>query len=374
MEFLVLLRNLINRFFYKVILKPIFFQVEPENMHDSMVAFGRLLGKYQITRKITGAFFSYSNKSLEQNILGIKFRNPIGLGAGFDKDAVLTDILPHVGFGFVEVGSITGEPCEGNPRPRLWRLKRSRGLIVNYGLKNEGCAKIAERLKSKKFFIPIGTSIAKTNSSETVSDESGISDYVKAFGKFISIGDYFTINISCPNAFGGQPFTDAMRLDKLLEKVDKVPTKKPVFLKLSPDLSHEQVDRIIEVSKKHRVDGFVCTNLTKQRKNKKIIDKIVSKEGGISGKVVEEQANDLVSYVYKKTKGRYVIIGLGGVFSVEDAYRKIKLGASLVQLITGMIFEGPQVISEINLGLVKLIKEDGFKNISQAIGVETTEN
>ena len=245
---------------------------------------------------------------------------------------------------------------------------------INGTGKTTSVAKIAERLKSKKFFIPIGTSIAKTNSSETVSDESGISDYVKAFGKFISIGDYFTINISCPNAFGGQPFTDAMRLDKLLEKVDKVPTKKPVFLKLSPDLSHEQVDRIIEVSKRHKVDGFVCTNLTSRRENQKIIDKLVSKEGGISGKVVEEQANDLVSYVYKKTKGRYVIIGLGGVFSVEDAYRKIKLGASLVQLITGMIFEGPQVISEINLGLVKLIKEDGFKNISQAIGVETTEN
>ncbi|KKR75724.1 MAG: Dihydroorotate dehydrogenase 2 [Candidatus Curtissbacteria bacterium GW2011_GWD1_40_8] len=339
-------------------------------MHDSMVSFGVLLGKYWLTRKIVGAFFSYSNKTLEQKILGIKFKNPIGLGAGFDKDAVLVDILPYVGFGFVEVGSITGEPCSGNPRPRLWRLKKSKGLVVNYGLKNEGCEKIAKRLLGKKFQVPVGISIAKTNSPKTVSDDAGINDYVKAFGKFVTIGDYFTINISCPNAFGGQPFTDAKRLDKLIGKIDKISTKKPIFLKISPDLTHRQVDRIIEVSKRHKVDGFVCTNLTSQRNNKRIVDRHVSKEGGISGKVVEEKANDLISYIYKKTKGRYVIIGLGGVFSAEDAYKKIKLGASLVQLITGMIFEGPQVISEINQGVVKLLKTDGLENVSQAIGVD----
>ena len=370
MEFLILLRNLINRFFYKIILKQLFFRIDPENMHDSMVSFGVLLGKYWLTRKIVGAFFSYSNKTLEQKILGIKFKNPIGLGAGFDKDAVLVDILPYVGFGFVEVGSITGEPCSGNPRPRLWRLKKSKGLVVNYGLKNEGCEKIAKRLLGKKFQVPVGISIAKTNSPKTVSDDAGINDYVKAFGKFVTIGDYFTINISCPNAFGGQPFTDAKRLDKLIGKIDKISTKKPIFLKISPDLTHRQVDRIIEVSKRHKVDGFVCTNLTSQRNNKRIVDRHVSKEGGISGKVVEEKANDLISYIYKKTKGRYVIIGLGGVFSAEDAYKKIKLGASLVQLITGMIFEGPQVISEINQGVVKLLKTDGLENVSQAIGVD----
>ena len=149
-----------------------------------------------------------------------------------------------------------------------------------------------------------------------------------------------------------------------------ISTKKPIFLKISPDLTHRQVDRIIEVSKRHKVDGFVCTNLTSQRNNKRIVDRHVSKEGGISGKVVEEKANDLISYIYKKTKGRYVIIGLGGVFSAEDAYKKIKLGASLVQLITGMIFEGPQVISEINQGVVKLLKTDGLENVSQAIGVD----
>src|SRR3990167_5864324 len=304
-EFLIQTRNLINRFFYEVILKNIFFLIDPENMHDSMVAFGTLLGKYQLTRKIVEVFFSYSNQSLEQKILGIKFKNPIGLGAGFDKDAVLTDVLPCVGFGFLEVGSVTGEPCGVNPRPRLWRLKKSKGLVVNYGLKNEGCEKIAKRLLGKKFQVPVGISIAKTNSPKTVSDDAGINDYVKAFGKFVTIGDYFTINISCPNAFGGQPFTDAARLEKLLIKIDKIPTRKPVFLKVSPDLTKSEIDKILAVSKRHMVCGFICTNLTKNRNNSKIAESSLPKEGGISGKVVEDLANELISYVYKRTKGKY---------------------------------------------------------------------
>jgi len=340
-----------------------------------MVAFGAFLGSNILTQKITAFFFSYSNQKLEQTILGIKFKNPVGLGAGFDKDAQLCDILPSVGFGFVEVGSITGEPCGGNPKPRIWRLEKSKGLVVNYGLKNEGCQKIAKRLKdkrsfsaNKKFLIPIGINIAKTNSKKTVQVESGIDDYVKAYKEFREIGDYFTINISCPNAFGGQPFCDAIRLEKLLAKIDKIPTKKPVFLKLSPDLTKNEIDKILAVSKRHMVCGFVCTNLTRNRNNSKIAESYLPGDGGISGKVVEDLANDLISYIYQKTKGTFVIIGLGGVFSAEDAYRKIKLGASLVQLITGMIFEGPQVISEINQGLVKLLEKDGFGNISQAVG------
>jgi len=365
------IRSRTIHFLYKTILKRIFFKIDPEVIHDRMVSVGVFLGKYALIRRLVGLFFSYSNKSLEQKILGIKFKNPVGLGAGFDKDAVLTDILPYVGFGFVEVGSITGEACDGNPKPRLWRLENSRGLVVNYGLKNQGSEKIAKRLASRKFLIPIGTSIAKTNSPETVIDEAGINDYVKAFTKFVTIGDYFTINISCPNAFGGQPFCDGQRLDRLLDKLDKNPTKKPIFLKVSPDLTRREIDKILVVASRHGVDGFVCTNLTKNRINKKIVDKIISKDGGISGKVVEDLANGLISYIYRKTNGKFVIIGLGGVFDAQDAYKKIKLGASLIQLITGMIFEGPQVISEINQGLVRLLEKDGFDNISQAVGIET---
>jgi len=371
-EGFIRLRNQISRFFYKAVFRPIFFLIDPETTHQQMLVFGNFLGSNPFTKALTAFFFSYTNKVLEQKILGIKFPNPIGLAAGFDKDGVLTDIIPRVGFGFTEVGSITGDPCQGNPKPRLWRLVKSRGIVVYYGLKNEGCEKILARLKNKTFAIPIGVSIAKTNSPKTVAVEDGIADYVKAYKKFTNIGSYSTINISCPNAFGGQPFTDAGRLEALLTEIDKIATGKPLFLKMPPDLDKRKIDRIIEVAKRHKVAGFICTNLTDDRGNPKIArritDKNVPKKGGISGKPVEGLANDLISYIYRKTNREFVIIGCGGVFSASDAYKKIKLGASLVQLITGMIFEGPQLISEINQGLVDLLKKDGFTNISQAIG------
>lgn len=370
-DFFFRVRNITIRFLYQTLVKRIFFQIDPEIIHDRIIGVGKFLGTNTVTRSFSAAAFFYSNNNLEQTILGVRFPNPTGLAAGFDKDAVLTDILPSVGFGHVEVGSITGEPCSGNPSPRLWRLKKSKGLVVYYGLKNEGCEKISKRLKKKKFTIPIGTSIAKTNNKKTVELNAGIEDYVKAYKEFTDIGSYFTINISCPNTFGGEPFTDAGKLDKLLSETDKIKTKKPMFLKISPDLTRREIDKIIEVSNQHKVDGFVCANLTKNRKNKKIIDKSIPEKGGISGKVVEDLSNELISYIYQKTKGKYIIIGCGGVFSAEDAYKKIKLGASLIQLITGMVFEGPQLISEINRGLVALLKNDGFNNISQAVGIDS---
>jgi dihydroorotate dehydrogenase len=362
------IRDRISHFLYKKIAVKIFFLMDPEKIHDMMIIFGRMLGSNLVTRAITSQFFRYSNEKLQQKILGIEFPNPVGLGAGFDKNAQITSILPAVGFGFAEVGSITGEPCEGNPRPRLWRLKKSKSIVIYYGLKNDGCEKISARLAKKRFRIPIGTSVAKTNCKETVETDAGVADYVKVYRSFADIGSYTTINISCPNAFGGEPFTDPAKLEKLLKETDKITTKKPVFLKISPDLDKKEIDKIIEVSGKHRVDGFICSNLTKKRDNPKIIDEKVPEKGGMSGKVLDELADDLISYVYKKTKGKCVIIASGGVFNAEDAYRKIKLGATLVQVVTGMIFEGPQTISQINQGLVKLLEKDGFVNISEAVG------
>ncbi|MBI4975302.1 quinone-dependent dihydroorotate dehydrogenase [Candidatus Peregrinibacteria bacterium] len=373
-ETVINIRNKIFKFFYKFILKPILFQMDPETVHDGFTFFGKILGSNIVTRKITELMFAYSNKMLNQRVLNMDFKNPIGMAAGFDKDVNLTDILPSVGFGFAEVGSITGEKCEGNPKPRLWRLKKSKGLVVYYGLKNDGCEKIARKIKDKKFKIPIGVSVAKTNCKETADLQKGIDDYSKAYNTLKEFGSYMTINISCPNAFGGQPFTDANSLSKLLDEIKKHQNEKPIFLKLPPDLPTNKLDEIIETASKYKVSGFICANLTKDKHNKeinaRIIDKDIPKVGGISGKPVEELADEVIKYVYKKTNGKYVIIGCGGVFSAKDAYKKIRLGASLIQMITGMIFEGPEIISEINLGLVKLLKRDGFKNISEAIGID----
>lgn len=359
------------RWKYKHILKPAFFMLDPEVVHDRMIGVGKMLGKFSATRKITSAYFNYENPILEQTVLGINFKNPVGLAAGFDKNAELLQILPSVGFGFVEIGSITGYPCEGNKKPRLWRLKKSKGLVVNYGLKSDGCEVIAKRLENKKFRNVIGTSVAMTNCQANLDIETAIKDYAKAFTALSKIGDYFTINISCPNAHGGQPFVDHEKLDKLLTVIDTIPTDKPIFIKLSPDLEMSEVDNILNVIEKHTIHGIICSNLTKPRNNPKIVDDNVPEKGGISGKPVQDLSDKLISYIYQKTKERYVLIGVGGVFNAEDAYKKIKLGATLVQIITGMIFEGPQLIGEINRGLVELLAKDGFKNITEAVGSES---
>jgi dihydroorotate dehydrogenase len=379
-------RNKIIHGLYLGFLKPIFFLQDPEMVHDYMIRVGAVLGKYSWGRATTRGLFYYENEKLAQDILGIHFKNPIGLSAGFDKDAELTDILPSVGFGFAEVGSITGERCGGNPKPRLWRLPKSESLVVYYGLKNDGCEEIAKRLKGKHFDFPVGISVAATNCRENLVLEKGANDFAKAFKIMEPIGNYLTVNISCPNAEGGQSFTDPQKLDYLFNILDKIPAKKPIFVKIPPDLSYSELDAVLDVIYRHRIDGIVCTNLTKKRDNPKIVAKIIDEDvpkvGGISGKVIKDLSDDVLSYISKKESSnrkdmkdggrrkKFVLIASGGVFTAEDAYKKIRLGASLVQMITGMIYEGPQVISEINCGLVELLKKDGFTNISQAIGAD----
>src|SRR3989339_258326 len=238
-------RNQLVGFLYQKIGKPIFFKFDPENVHDFITAVGKLLGGNPLTRPLTNIFLNYSHPTLTQTVAGINFKNPIGLAAGFDKNAGLTQIMPAVGFGHMEVGSVTGEPCDGNPKPRLWRLPKSQALVVYYGLKNDGCEKIAERLYNKKFKIPVGVSVAKTNCALTATPQAGIADYVKAFEKMKGVADYITINISCPNAFGGQPFTKAEDLDTLLTAIEKISFDKPTFLKLPPDLSRAELDALL---------------------------------------------------------------------------------------------------------------------------------
>ncbi len=369
-ELFIETRNLKVRFIYKKILRPILFRFDPELIHDWFIKIGSLLGKFSITRLLTRYYFSYSNNKLKQTIHGQVFKNPIGLAAGFDKNAQLTDILPAVGFGFIEVGSITGEPCECNAKPRLWRLIKSESIVVYYGLFNRGAEVLEKFLKPKSFSIPLVTSLAKTNNQATAEMQAGIVDYVKAHQAFSDIGNFTTINISCPNAFGGEPFTDKESLSALLTEIDRIETNKPCFIKIAPDLTETELDGIIEVIKQHNVAGIICGNSAKKRSNLEFRDKQLPEKGGISGKVIIDLSTSLVKQVYQKTNGQYLIIGCGGITTAEEAYQQIKNGASLIQLITGMIYEGPQLISEINQGLVKLLEQDGYKNITEAIGVD----
>ncbi len=364
------MKSKILGFLYKNFLKKVLFLFDAENVHDFAVFIGEFLGKSAVGRSLAKNLFYYDNPMLAQTICGVHFKNPLGLAAGFDKDGKLANILPEVGFGFEEIGSVTGSPCKGNAGQRLWRLKKSKSLLVNYGLKNDGAEKIASRLKRNLFRFPLGISIAKTNNKETVSEETGIADYKKALEIFggSGIGDYFAVNISCPNAFGGEPFTDPSKLDRLLSALADIKHGKPVFIKMPAEISFDLLDKIIEISEKRGISGFICSNLAKDRNNKKILDADLPQYGGMSGKVAEDLSNRQIGYIYKKTGGKFVIIGCGGIFSAEDAYKKVLLGASMLELITGMIYEGPQLIGEINEGLVGLLQKDGFKNISEAVG------
>jgi dihydroorotate dehydrogenase len=357
---------------YRHALKPVLFQFDPEDVHDAFIDVGELCGRYGVIRAVLAGVYGYRHKSLGQTLHGVTFANPVGLGAGFDKNARLTAIVPSVGFGFEEVGSITGRQCVGNPKPRLWRLKKSQSILVHYGLVNDGAPRISKHMRNQTYTIPLGTSIAKTNSCQTAVPREGVRDYVQAFRRFTDIGDYYTLNISCPNAHGGQPFHDPELLEMLLSKIDPIATEKPIFIKISPDLSLDQVTEVVHVAQKHRIHGFVVSNLTKNRKNERIIDDIPVAVGGMSGKVVEPLTHKRIAHIYRLTNGKMTIIGCGGVFSAQDAYTMITAGASLVQVVTGLIFRGPSVVSEINAGLVHLLRRDGYTNIAEAVGSSHT--
>lgn len=353
---------------YKRALRPILFRLDPERVHDRALLTGRFLAFTRLSLLLR-PFFVFKSKKLENEVMGIKFENPIGLAAGFDKNARLTGIIPDIGFGFMEVGSVTAKPCPGNPKPRLHRLIQDQGIIVNYGLANQGADAVYNRLKNKENRIPLGISIAKTNDPNIKGNDS-VKDYIKSFETLRSIGNYITINISCPNTGDGKSFEDPELLEELLKQISEKKKTEKILLKLSPDLENKRLDIIIKLAEKYKIDGFVVSNSTKKRENL-TADPKLEHSGGISGRPVKEKSDEMIKYLFQKTKGNFVIIGCGGVFSGKDAYDKIKNGASLVQLVTGMIYEGPAVIKKINKELVSLLEKDGYSNIRDAIGKGT---
>ena len=353
---------------YKRVLRPILFRLDPESVHNRAILAGRFLAFTRLSRLLR-YFFVFKSKKLENEVLGIRFENPIGLAAGFDKNARLTGIMPDIGFGFIEIGSVTAEPCIGNPRPRLHRLVQDSGIIVNYGLANQGAGIIHSRLKGRKSRIPLGISIAKTNDPNIKGDDS-VKDYLKSFEILKGLGSYITINISCPNTGDGKSFEDPALLEDLLKQISGKKKTEKILLKISPDLEKSRLDAITRLAGKYKIDGFIVSNSTKKRENLAADPKLEHK-GGISGRPVKEKSDSMIRYLFQKTKGKFVIIGCGGVFSGKDAYDKIKNGASLVQLVTGMIYEGPAVIKKINKELVSLLEKDGYSNIRDAIGKGT---
>ena len=356
---------------YKILVRPFLFLIDPETAHQLALRAGQVIGKSALLRKLTAAFCRYSDPILRVRVAGVDFENPIGLAAGFDKNALLTPMIGSVGFGFAEVGSITGEACAGNPRPRLWRLVKDKAIAVYYGLANEGADAIAARLDRHAFSVPIGISIAKTN-DPSITGARAAEDYAKSFLLFQPIADYIAVNVSCPNTADGRDFCEPDSLGALLRRLDQCGVSKPVFLKIKPDMAHSEFDRMLAVCGRFPwITGFIISNLTHARDNLKTDSKVFERKkirGGISGKPAQKLSNEPLAYAYKKTRGRYALIGCGGVFSGRDAYEKIRLGASLVELITGMIYEGPTLIGKINKELAVLLRADGFRSVREAVG------
>jgi dihydroorotate dehydrogenase subfamily 2 len=336
---------------------------------------GHAMGKTFITRKIFGVLWNYRDSSLEQNIVGINFKNPIGLAAGFDYEGKLTQTMPEIGFGFETIGTITNNSYEGNEKPRLGRLVKSRSLLVNKGFKNLGIHETLKNMRELHFEIPVGLSIGVTNTSTLSNQNEAILDIVKAFEAAetsnVPFG-YYELNISCPNLQVNVEFYSPDSLEELLKAVTKNKLSKPLFIKMPIDKTDTEALEMLKIITKYPVVGVVFGNLQKNKKDSSLDQKEVAHftKGNFSGKPTEKRSNELIHLTYKTCGDKLIIIGCGGVFNADDAYRKIKAGATLVELITGMIFEGPQVISDINLGLVKLLKKDGYKNISEAIGKE----
>jgi dihydroorotate dehydrogenase subfamily 2 len=349
-----------------------------DDVHDFFLSFGRIFGKYRFVNYILEKIWLYKDPILEQNLLNQKFKNPIGLSAGFDYNADLVEILPSVGFGFNTIGTLTHESYGGNPPPMLARLPKSQSLLVNKGFKNEGVNSVLSKLKEKTNSSPRGVSIGATNKIYKSFDFM-VKDIVAGLRdaeKYIYF-DYYELNISCPNLLNvanlKEQIDSPRGLEQALNTLSELHLNRPVFIKMPLEKCLEEIKALVDTALPFSfIKGLIFSNLAKDRSNTAFDKEEIKKagKGNFSGKPVESKSNELLGFIYKKYHERFILIGVGGVFTAEDAYKKILLGASLVQLITGMVFMGPQQIGLINKNLAKLLRRDGYKNISEAIGAK----
>ena len=331
------------------------FKKQPEDAHNFLFKNLKLLDTLHLGFVLKW-MYNYQHPKLEKEVFGIKFPNPVGLAAGLDKDAEVSDILGNIGFGFVEIGTVTPKAQPGNPKPRLFRLPNDEALINRMGFNNEGLEACIKRLKKRKSKVIIGGNIGK---NKITPNENAISDYEQGFEALFNYVDYFVVNVSSPNTPNLRELQDKKPLMNLLNRLmdlnNKKQIPKPILLKIAPDLTNEQLDDIIEIVLKTRIAGVVATNTTISRSNlsyeKKIIDEIGA--GGLSGKPVRERSTEVITYIYKKSEGKFPIMGVGGIHSAEDAIEKLNAGASLVQIYTGFIYEGPSLVKKINKAILK---------------------
>jgi dihydroorotate dehydrogenase len=337
------------------LIRSILFNIDPEAVHYMVMK--RMNGFYKIPaiRALMKRMFVTADPRLERTLWGIKFPNPVGLGAGFDKDAKFTDALACLGFGFVEIGTVTPRPQPGNPQPRLFRLPADQALINRMGFNNGGAKEAAQRLKQRNENLVIGGNIGKNKDTP---NEDAILDYEACFKDLYEVVDYFVVNVSSPNTPGLRALQDKEPLMNILNRLmvlnNSMGYPKPLLLKIAPDLTNEQLDDIIEIVQQTKIQGLVATNTTIERSSLATPGAEVAEigAGGLSGKPLRKRATEVIRYISDKTNKSIAIIAVGGIFTAEDAIEKLNAGAVLVQVYTGFIYEGPSIASNICKGIL----------------------
>lgn len=339
---------------YKVI-RSILFLFDPEKVHYFTAAAIRFVLKIPGMKFIWNKLYSVNDPLLKKTVFGITFDNPVGLAAGFDKNANMFNDLAYCGFGFIEIGTITPKGQPGNDKPRLFRLKEDEGIINRMGFNNDGVDCAIENLKKKKTKIIIGGNIGK---NKVTPNEDANADYVFSFNQLFDYVDYFVVNVSSPNTPNLRELQEKEPLKQLLSEIQvhnrQKPNPKPVLLKIAPDLTNEQLDDIIEIVNEIKLDGIIATNTTISRDNLKTNKLKVEAigAGGLSGKPVKNKSTEVIRYLAEKSNKSFPIIGVGGIHSAEDAIEKLEAGADLVQLYTGFIYEGPSLVKRINKAIL----------------------
>ena len=338
---------------YKVFIKPILFLFDPEWVHHTVFSTLKLIHRIPGMGNLIKGFYQVKDQRLERKLFGLTFPNPVGLAAGFDKDAKLYKELSNFGFGFIEIGTLTPKPQPGNPKKRLFRLPEDGGLINRMGFNNEGVEAAIERLKRNKGIL-IGGNIGK---NKLTPNEEAVSDYVQCFEVLFSHVDYFVVNVSSPNTPNLRALQDKEPLTHLLQTLKDLnhskSKPKPILLKIAPDLTEEQLVDIIDIITSVKIDGVIATNTTLSREGLQSENK--SEMGGLSGKPVTKKSTEVIRFLHKKSKNAFPIIGVGGIHSPKDAIEKLEAGASLVQLYTGFVYEGPGVVKKINKAILKSV-------------------
>jgi dihydroorotate dehydrogenase len=340
---------------YKSLVKPFLFQKDAESAHESAIRISQKTSKSPLLQKLASSFYGFEHPDLHRSFFGLDFPNPIGIAAGFDKNGDTPVALQSLGFGFVEIGSITARPSQGNPKPRAFRIPEDHSLINRMGLNNQGAEAVIRRLSKVKLSLPLGINIAKTNDA-SIHGDAAVKDYLLSFELANTVADYITVNISCPNTGEGKTFEDPDALEALLTTLN--PSRghiKPTLVKFSVDTDRPTLEKLVEICERHEVDGYVATNTSSIRSGLKTTDETLNEigNGGLSGRAIAERSTEVVSWLKDMLQDSKPIVGVGGIDSPKAALAKIHAGADLLQIYTGLVYEGPGLIKRIKKKLVR---------------------